>query len=321
MIITSIQNGNWSDTSTWDSGTVPGINDDVVIAHQIDADQSFIEVNSITTNGAPIGARRLNLVEDIIFISTESVVTGNGNGQAVGLFFINSNITFTLQAPSFNIGNGVSNFCIRINSVCNPTIIGDLNSSANAASSNALIISNLSLTCNIIGNITAGAANGVIGGSNVSFNIIGNIFAGGGAGVSASSVMNIIGNVFASTENKGIQSNNLTINGFAYNVDGRVALDVNTRLYIDTPVMEWLVQRSDNSDRFLYTAGVPLGNPDTTDVREDVEYGPNQELTGELVIPDENSVALGVQFDVDKIGTAMINIQQMGALLASFKND
>jgi hypothetical protein len=68
--------------------------------------------------------------------------------------------------------------------------------------------------------------------------------------------------------------------------------------------MEYLTQRSDNSDFWLYSAGVSLGNPDPTDVREGVEYGPNDELEGEVVIPDESSVTLGVPYDITKVGTA-----------------
>jgi hypothetical protein len=70
------------------------------------------------------------------------------------------------------------------------------------------------------------------------------------------------------------------------------------------------------TNKTLYSAGTALGNPAITDVRNGVTYASGS-LTGTLIVPPSGSVALGVPVD-DGVGTAMISITDMGALLASY---
>jgi hypothetical protein len=70
------------------------------------------------------------------------------------------------------------------------------------------------------------------------------------------------------------------------------------------------------TNKTLYSAGTELGNPATTDVREGTTYADGA-LTGTLIVPPSGSVALGVPVD-NGVGTAMISITDMGALIASY---
>jgi len=47
---TSVKDGNYSDASIWDTGSVPTINDDVVIAHHVTVDTASCEAKSVTIN-------------------------------------------------------------------------------------------------------------------------------------------------------------------------------------------------------------------------------------------------------------------------------
>ena len=69
-------------------------------------------------------------------------------------------------------------------------------------------------------------------------------------------------------------------------------------------------------NKTLYEPGTSLGNPAITDVRNGVIYASGS-LTGTLIVPPSGSVALGVPVD-NTVGTAMISITDMGALLASY---
>jgi hypothetical protein len=67
---------------------------------------------------------------------------------------------------------------------------------------------------------------------------------------------------------------------------------------IDDNVTSWQFKDSTNTiTRTLYTPGVALGNPATTNVRNGVTYGPALELTGTLVVANPSNVLLGVPTD------------------------
>ena len=69
--ITSTQNGNWNDTTTWVGGVVPTITDDVIINHEVTVERNGVgaNANSLTLGGSPA---RLVVREN-----TKVTVTGN----------------------------------------------------------------------------------------------------------------------------------------------------------------------------------------------------------------------------------------------------
>jgi hypothetical protein len=78
------------------------------------------------------------------------------------------------------------------------------------------------------------------------------------------------------------------------------------------------LQAKDNSgnNKFLYSPGTDLGNPPIIDVRLGTTYAGGT-LMGTLAVPPTSAVAVGVPTD-NTVGTAVIDINDMGALLASY---
>ncbi|MEM6262104.1 MAG: T9SS type A sorting domain-containing protein [Bacteroidota bacterium] len=59
-VITSKKNGKWSQTSTWDTGTIPGAGDDVIILHQVELSKvnSVVTINSVEVSNRGNGTGR-----------------------------------------------------------------------------------------------------------------------------------------------------------------------------------------------------------------------------------------------------------------------
>jgi aconitase B len=66
--ITSIQNGNWSNTATWDAGVIPTKDNDVELAHEVIVDINLAEINNLIIN-SPSG--------DIKILKSESLTVNN----------------------------------------------------------------------------------------------------------------------------------------------------------------------------------------------------------------------------------------------------
>jgi hypothetical protein len=297
--ITLTVNGNV--TSTGGGGTT---NSNAIRLSGIDS--------NLTING--------NITAGAGSVSTAVQVLQAGNGTI--------NITGDLIGGTGNSGgiNGTSNALSIINSTGIINIIGNiLPSTSNSINSNTVSFGPGNPTCTIIGNINGGAgaqANGLnIASTNSgTFIITGNIIGQTGAAINNLSLTsNIIltGNVYASSNANGIiHQNLLTFTGTATNNSDRMAIMVSRMNYNTTPSSFWSFQKSDNTPITLYPPGANLDNPSETDVRSGVTYASGL-LTGSLAVPPTGSVALGVPVD-SGVGTAMISVQDMGTLLASY---
>jgi hypothetical protein len=181
------------------------------------------------------------------------------------------------------------------------------------------------------GSITSVASSGTGSGIHIAsvctYNQTGNQVGGGVSPslqfVSATASANIIGNVSGNNAGVAIQSNvasTIDVLGFTTSGSGVPAIVgvqttfvklrgniINTdtycaiyagRVVIDNNVTSWQFKDSTNTiTRTLYTPGVALGNPATTNVRNGVTYGASGELTGTLVVPNPSNVLLGVPTD------------------------
>jgi len=353
--ITSAASGNWSDTATWVGGVVPTVADDVVIGagHTVTADVDF---TILTLSGAANVTSNLAITTNRTITCTgANGITAKGVNSGGGLVRITSpgiivNINSNIRCPLVGGSSGVN-----ITSVCTVNIVGTLshigtggNASAAALTINAAAIINVTgdlfgspgtnginsaiyansgCILNITGNLFAGvSSNSSVhnGGSTCEINITGNLFASLAAALSSTVASNIkvIGVIYANT-NVGISSTNLlsvvTISTPCFNAaNGIMAVFAPNVKLLNSGSSEWQFATDVvATDKTLYSPGVALGNPSTTDVRDGTTYADGA-LTGTLKVPPTGSVAVGVPVD-NTTGTAMISIQDMGSLLTSFK--
>ena len=89
------------------------------------------------------------------------------------------------------------------------------------------------------------------------------------------------------------------------------------RLYSPANV-QWVFQDNLASNKVLYSAGGSIGLPLTTNVRNNIQYGASNELTGTMVVPTNPNVRLGVQVDVQpNVGTADLTAQDIFTAIAT----
>jgi hypothetical protein len=288
----AVATGNWDNTATWNGGTLPGIGDDVY------------------ANGFSIS---INQNINVSKISTEICPTTSIGG---GGFSSTANRTYICDIVSG------STLCLNCNNNAGIglTIIGNV--IANNASAISLIVgaSITQLTGNVYGGLVASAIGIQTSNGLQVNNIIGNLVSNVGAAYVSSGTNNdsIIGNVYASPSAVGVQNNGgFLVTGNLFNNNGYLAVR-SQRVYINTnDQTQWLVQNQSLQDIQLYSSDYFVDVPVETDVRKGITYGVANSLTGSLEVPSSSSVAVGVPVD-NTVGTAIINVQDMGALLASY---
>jgi len=178
---------------------------------------------------------------------------------------------------------------------------------------------------NIIGNQTGGGnslAAGILTNSGI-LNVTGNQQGANAPAIflqNTASTLNVTGNCYSGANNAIIVnafSSQVTYTGSVYNISGVQAI-WSPKLYlnqISTAVYQF--QDFSGATNTLYPANALPGTPAETDVRQGTTYGAGGSLTGTLEVPPASSVAVGVPVD-NTVGTAIISITDMGALLASY---
>ena len=89
--------------------------------------------------------------------------------------------------------------------------------------------------------------------------------------------------------------------------------------FYSTAQVQWLFQNSAGGNTVLYSAGASLGMPLTTNVRNNIQYGGNNELTGVLIIPNPSNVRIGVLTD-NTTGTGEITAEDFLNAIQSSTN-
>jgi hypothetical protein len=376
----AVANGNWSNTATWDGGTLPTSADDVYANNftvTIDQDITVLSLRNaagapavaggifILTNGITVNATGTGLVNngstliDFTLASPNSATVTSTNISGVGgppntfnapvrlsgtgtltlnsNWLINNSVIAITDNGVFNLnGSGghvstvttqpgmrISAISATLNWVGNLTFVGT-NTWAYISNNGSPITSTVNMTGNLIGSDTQSAfgiaTNGVL-------NVTGTVSP---APISVLSAFAISGGVGSTITVNGIISSNsnrvlaisstglTTISGQVICVNESPFPVQSTRLRLSNSLNTQMTFQTDVSgvDKTLYEPGTDLGNPAVTDVRNGVTYAGGA-LTGSLVIPPSGSVALGVPVD-NTVGTAMISITDMGALLASY---
>lgn len=137
-----------------------------------------------------------------------------------------------------------------------------------------------------------------------SLNIIGNQYGAASYGVSSSIPnINIIGIAYASVNIAAIYSSQIvTFTGKAYNNLSTLAIFSPKIFYNVDANSVWEFSDFDGNSKYLYGAGVNIGNPLPADVRSGVIYDPSSGTTGTCAVPNAADVVRGVPVD-NTVGT------------------
>jgi|688.fasta_scaffold407873_2 hypothetical protein len=352
--ITSAASGNWSDTATWVGGVVPTAADDVIIGagHTVAAN---VDITVLTISGAANITSNLSVTTNRTITCTgANGITAKSVNNGLGLVRIstpgivvniNSNIRCPLVGSSYGIdvlasctvnivgiishtanGGTASSAALNIGAAALVNVTGDLFGAVGSVGISSAIYPNAGCILNITGNLFAGSStnsavyNGV---STCEINITGNLFASISTAFSSTAASNIkvTGIIYANT-NVGLSSTNIssivTVSTPCFNAaNGIMAVYAPNIKLINAGSSQWQFATDIvATNKTLYSAGTELGNPAVTDVRNGTTYASGA-LTGTLEVPPTSSVAVGVPVD-NTVGTAMISISDMGALLASY---
>lgn len=339
----AVANGNWSNTATWDGGTLPTSADEVYADGKtvtVDQDITVLILRNGTRSGGINGgaftvstSRTLTATNGFLGesatgggmlqitagVGTTVALIGNISAGALGNGF--AAVTWS-GAGTVNVTGSVTG----ANSIYGHGIVisgtGTINITGNIAAHNgntygtqaeALKISSGSATVNIVGNVT-GSTTGSYAievSGNSTINVTGVVTGNVNYGIrvtAANATLTVTGQV-VSTGAPGIYS----VAGSLLNCSGPFVGGplgfmpvASTRMRVtQSLVNSWTFRDGSGNPVIMYTADTIGGNPATGDVRNGTVYGPSNELTGTCIIPSVGSVALGVPVD-NTIGTAIL---------------
>jgi hypothetical protein len=348
----AVATGNWSNTATWNGGTLPGVGDDVYsngFTVTIDQNITATKISNEAASPAVVGGM-FKAVNGVII--TANVFSGAAAGQCF-LYDLGSGNTVSIHGNLSTENSGANSaYAVNKTGVGTLNIVGDLLPHLNtSAATNPPLsvnaIGDIYITGNIYGRNASGKS-GVIASAAANFYIIGSITGGSVAncfGITASAAANFVitGSVIGSAAPaiQSTQASNLVLTGVATagatpailftSNTGTVTVDgvLNClagimpvyayRIFMGNAVTQWKFQKSTLIDRILYSADTLPGVPANHDVRNGVTYGPIGEITGDLIVPDPGNVRVGVPTD-NTIGTAELTAADFIAALNDSTN-
>jgi hypothetical protein len=341
----AVATGNWSDTATWDGGTLPTSDDDVYAngyTVTIDVDVTVLSLRNEVITGVLAGGGYV-LNDDVTINCTglgirnagTTCVTFSSNGTS----YINSNITNNGQSPCVNVtstgelyivgeitstgGNGVAT--INATAASKIYITGDV--FTYAVSGAACIMSQNGSTFYITGNVStaaSGNANHTIRAlNNSNIYITGNLFYqtnNGNQGLvitnSALHYINIVGSInagaFGATQTPCVSSGGgicLFSGPFISSINGVMPFRADKVFLI--PIANSFLEFRDSSTNGGFIPAAPpirLIGDDNFPIISDVREGisyASNTFTGTLKVPPPDTVAKGVPTD-NTVGTAML---------------
>jgi len=310
----------WQDDSTGSyvaSTVLPSVND-VVYANgftvTLDIDIAVLELR--TTSGVSVnagggftyGAGCNTVIANVIAgtsiclthsLTTTKTLIGNSTGGQSQLAHGTLSNGGGVLIFVGNMTGGVSNVVEGIRNASNGTVLATGSATGGSGTSSAGGRNSSTGTFVIIGAATGGTATNV------------------GASNSSSGTM-LVDTAIASSADAGVEgfsSSGVTVVKTAQSSQQGVVPISGFVFFDSTAPNSITVRRNNNTDLTLVDSSI--GNPIESDVRSGITYASGA-LTGTLNVPPASAVAVGVPVD-NTNGTAMIDINQMGALITSFK--
>jgi hypothetical protein len=318
----AVQNGNWSSTSTWDGDTLPQAGDVVRPNGFTVTINQDVTVDLLTNNASGLavggGVFRVDSSGYTITANVEHRHTTTS-----GMLLINANTT-VIGNISGNVLFSSSNlFCIVVAANTTLNVIGNIKGGA-GNSSGGIQLSNINSVVNITGNVDGGdsnnAGNGIrIIGSNSAVYLDGiatgglaspaitcqvnNGILGGAVTAAPNPVNRITSGLVNSSNSPNFRVKNLIFGG----------IDSLTRFSQNQPTFTHI---GFNGDSLTLTDPSTTDQASTSDVRQGVSYNSGASI-GTLKVPNSGSVALGVPFDNNSVGTALLTGDSWIAAISS----
>lgn len=107
--ITAVQNGNWSDASTWDLNRVPTVDDDVFIENYVIVPPSNIIVNSLHSFGGQLNIGRLVITGDVFIDNSGTLLSGGRHYTINGDVQLDKNTGIVANTNNAGGGNSIIN--------------------------------------------------------------------------------------------------------------------------------------------------------------------------------------------------------------------
>jgi hypothetical protein len=280
---------------------------------------SNLRFNGGNTNGTYALAVTSNATVNITGILTTATLSGSGSG--VSLLISGASATVNIIGDVYgNIGTGDATNGVGLLITANATlnVTGDVYGS-NVGSLQYGISNTTSIcTINVTGNCIPQNSRVINSNQASTINITGNCTAANGNAISAtSSTVTVVGTITASNSAVGINVSSCTISTPCINsANGVNAVYSGTVKIYASAVASWLYKDELNNNKFLYSAGVALGNPATNNVRNGTTYGASSELTGTMIVPSPSDVRISVPTD-NTVGTGELTAADFLAAIAA----
>lgn len=309
-IVKAIAAGNASNGAIWSGGVVPGTGDSVwsnTFAVVLDISMTCISFSTYATTGVTAGG------SFTISTGVNIVATGILGINCLGMN-ITANAPAVVNITAINLGmDSINGKGINVTGTCTINTSGTVPTTINNGCYPIYIGSGC--VHNHTGNVYGGSHASIpgygiyIASALATVNLIGNATAMVGAAIyGTGAIFTAVGTQTASATSPAIQlgSEDVTVSGILVNVGGVMAVYTPKLKIYNGATTQWTFQTNIGGiNKNIYTAGLPLGNPPTSDVRYLTQYGAALELTGTAHIPTAAQTLLGVLVDAT-IGTLIM---------------
>ena len=330
----AVATGLWNATATWNGGVIPIAGDDVYANGFIVTINQNITVTKLSTEICPT---TLLPGGQFIVNATRTLVCNVVAGTTLCLNQSAPNTTLTLIGNIY-AGTAINAYGLYINCQANSSLTslnmtGDIYagipSGCHGVIQGITSGNNQNMSINLTGNVYSSAtSNGILASTSTShymnpFTLVGNLYSSvvpavGGFTGNATITGSIIASSTAATISPLGSAYILVISGFITQVSDLLAHTfARVKIKQGGTLVTNYIENITNASITLRTPIAGGNYPVVTDVRSSTVYGSVNEFTGTLAVPPASSVAVGVPVN-GTVGTAMISITDMGALLASY---